>query len=110
MGLALFKERRLSNRHRLTGLLPGRLKRQSDGSDLACKPIDISRNGLGILIAKELKPGEELILEVRGNPIVIQVSWTQHDFGKDDQYRYGLVTVDPEQDVEHAFLEHGCLR
>lgn len=109
MGLALFKERRLTQRQRLTGLLPGRLVRKSDGTDLACKPIDVSRNGLGILLDKELTPGEEVTLMVRDNPIVLQVAWIQPDFGKDDQIRYGLVAVDPSQDVEQTFVQAGCI-
>lgn len=110
MGLALFKERRISERQRLTGLLPGRMVRKLDGADIAVKPIDVSRNGLGILVAKELEPGEELILMIPGSPLVLQIAWTQQDFSKNDQIRYGLVSVDPSRDIAAEFLSHGCLK
>jgi hypothetical protein len=40
----------------------------------------------------------------------LQVAWCQRDFGKHDMFRYGLVTVDPEINLELAFISTGCLR
>jgi hypothetical protein len=109
MGLALFKERRIVNRRRLTGLLPGRMVNAETGKDMAVKPVDISPNGLGIIIDSELEPGMEIHLKIKDRDIKFQVAWGQPDFGKNDRFRYGLVTLEPSDDIEKEFLESGCL-
>ncbi len=109
MGLALFKERRTMNRRQLTGLLPGRMINIETGKDMAVKPIDISPNGLGIIIDLELKPGQEIHLSIKEGHIAFKVAWGQPDFGKSDRFRYGLVTINPDDDVEKEFLNAGCL-
>jgi hypothetical protein len=60
MGLAKFKERRLTDRRQLTGLLPGRLIFAQSRADLVCRPVDVSVNGLGIVVNKEIDPGTAL--------------------------------------------------
>lgn len=110
MGLARFKERRLADRRRLTGLLPGRLLLAATKNDINCRPVDISPNGLGIVVAKELDPGTEIDLVMRDGTVRLQVAWGQPDFGKQDMYRYGLVTLEPELNLEELFVAAGCLR
>ena len=116
MGLALFKERRLSDRRRLTGLLPGRLvfgEGLEGQKELICRPVDVSINGMGIVVVdqkKPIDPGTEMMLILKDGPIRLQVTWGHPDFGKQDLYRYGLVTIEPEQNLEEVFIRTGCLR
>ncbi len=110
MGLALFKEKRLSQRRRLTGLLPGRLVYGKSRLDVFCKPVDLSVNGLGIVLAKEIEAGTNMVLLLQNREVSLQVAWGQPDFGKQDMYRYGLVTLDPADNLEEIFLASGCLK
>jgi hypothetical protein len=110
MGLALFKERRLSQRRKLTGLLPGRLLVDGSGLQITGRPVDISSQGMGLVVAKEIEPGTVLVLHTKDRPVRLQVAWGQPDFGKQDMFRYGLVTLDQADNLEEIFIEGGCLR
>lgn len=110
MGLARFKERRLADRRRLTGLLPGRLMITESKVELVCKPLDVSANGLGIVLNKEIEPGTDVDLVTKTGIVQLQVAWVQPDFGKQDMFRYGLVTKDPALNLEDLFIAAGCLR
>jgi len=110
MGLALFKERRLSDRRRLTGLLPGRLILDGAKQSLICKPVDVSSFGMGVVMAREIAPGTQMTLVIGEQEIALQVAWGQPDFGKQDMFRYGLVTLDPGVNLENEFVRAGCLK
>lgn len=109
MGLALFKERRITIRRRLTGLLPGRLVMADTYKDIACRPVDVSRNGMGIVLSEEIEPGTEVKLLLKDQPVAMHVAWVQRDFGKQDMFRYGLVLLDPSHDLEAEFIKAGCM-
>lgn len=110
MGFALLKERRISERRKLTGLLPGRLIIENTSQELECRPVDISVNGLGIVARKELDPGTTLLLVIQDRSIPLMIAWGQPDFGKQDMMRYGLVTLEPTDDLLATFISTGCLR
>ncbi len=111
MALPLFKERRFNPRKKLTGLLPGRLLRKETGEPLICKPVDVSDQGIGILIAEQLAIGYPLSLHFEGRSIDLEVAWGRPDFGKQDLFRFGLVLSDShsEENLEAIFLQSGCL-
>jgi len=109
MGAAAPKERRLGNRKKLTGLLPGRLQ-TSDGRDVNCKPVDISPNGIGLVLNIEFDAGDHFNLVMKDKTIELEVAWVQPDFGKQDLFRYGLATIDQDIDLKKIFLEAGCLK
>ena len=104
----MFQERRVSNRRNPTGLMPGKLKHNQ--LDIICRPVDVSRNGMGVISTAQLEPGDPLVLCVREQIIALQVAWGKPDFAKQDQYRYGLVTMDPNDDLEAVFIACGCLK
>ena len=113
MGLALFKERRLSERRNLTGLLPGSLIRADGKGAVSCRPVDISVHGIGIVIIGEKKTlpiGTKLKLVMTDNEIDLRVAWSAPDFGKQDSMRYGLVATDSSVDLEQLFTQFGCLK
>lgn len=110
MGLPLFKEKRLSVRKRLTGLMPGRLQSEH-GVDISCQLKDVSTHGLGIVSQEQINLGDCLNLVMHdGTNIQLSVSWGQPGFGKRDEFRYGLVTKDPNIDLEQIFIDTGCLK
>ena len=113
MGLALFKERRFSERRQLSGVLPGGLIRADGKGAVSCRPVDVSAHGLGIVIVgeKKLLPiGLDLILVVTDGEIPLQVAWSTPDFGKQDSVRYGLAVTDQSVNLELVFEKYGCLK
>ena len=102
------KERRIIDRKRLTGLLPGRF--QINGKDVAVKPVDISIHGLGLIIEAEFSAGTKASLMVGNRSIPLEIQWGEPDFGKHDMWRYGLVCTDQNIDLENEFSAHGCLK
>lgn len=110
MALPLFKEKRLGQRRRLSGLMPGKLVAAVDKRAVSAKPVDVSPHGLGVIIAEELVPGTMMQLETPNGSIKLRVAWRQPDFGKRDMFRYGLVTEDIAVDLEDIFLKTNCLK
>ncbi|MCX6116872.1 MAG: PilZ domain-containing protein [Proteobacteria bacterium] len=102
------KEKRLSARKKLTGLMPGKF--QIEGKDVSARPVDISNHGLGILVAKEFKTGSLATLQMKDKKIELKIMWSQQDFGKNDMWRYGLGTLDGQDDLEKIFESSGCLK
>ncbi|MBM4252768.1 MAG: PilZ domain-containing protein [Deltaproteobacteria bacterium] len=113
MGLALFKERRFTERRQLSGVLPGSLIRTDGKGAVSCRPVDVSAHGLGIVIIGEKKilpVGLELHLVVSDGEIALTVAWSTPDFGKQDSVRYGLAVTDPAVNLEQVFEKYGCLK
>ncbi|MEN9836266.1 MAG: hypothetical protein RL011_2459 [Pseudomonadota bacterium] len=113
MGLALFKERRFSERRQLSGVLPGSLIRADGKGAVSCRPVDVSAHGLGIVIIGEKKMlplGLELSLVVTDGEIPLIVAWSTPDFGKQDSVRYGLAVKDETVNLEQVFENYGCLK
>lgn len=108
MSIPIFKERRLSNRKKLTGLLPGRMQTLTE-IDLKCQPVDISSHGLGFISDAEIEAGQKLKLVLKDSEIELLVTWGQPDFGKRNKFRYGTVLLDQNVDLEKVFIDAGCL-
>ncbi len=109
MGLPLFSERRMTIRKSLTGLLPGRLQ-NTDGQDIECRPVNVSKHGIGLMSHSQIEAHTTLILTIQDKTIELKVAWVQPGFGKRDLFRYGLVATDHNVDIEQLFLESGCLK
>lgn len=110
MSAAHIAEQRQSPRRRLTGLLPGKLLVTGSELKVSCRPVDISTHGLGILSEDILEIGAELLLITHNQQISLQVAWSKLDFGKRDRYRYGLVAIEANLDLEALFVATGCLK
>ena len=103
-----FKERRNQSRKKLSGLLPGKLVRLKDDSQIVGRPIDVSDKGLGLLVSEKLAVGETLLLTTKTHSIELEIIWSQPDFGKRDLIRYGLITKNSDESVEKLFEDYGC--
>lgn len=110
MNIPMFFEKRAERRRRLTGLLPGPIYVGEAEESLDCKPVDVSKDGLGIVTNLIMKDGTELTLKTKEGKIKLAVAWGQPDFGKRDLYRYGLKVVGEEFDMQEIFIEGGCLK
>ena len=109
MALALFKERRMSVRKQLTGVLPGKLV-DSSGKTLNAEPVDVSDHGLGIVTQSRLNEGDELYLVLgKERSIRLKVVWSSVDFSKNDLTRYGL-ECSPDINLEEIFIQYLCLK
>ena len=109
MTLPIFKERRLSSRRVLSGLLPAPLVlREEPEQKFNCKPVDLSADGLGVLADVVLPIGTELLLKLPEEDVVMKIIWKKQDFGKKELIRYGLVTESHEKNIEQIFEEHDC--
>lgn len=106
----MFYEKRKNRRRYLTGLLPGKITFFEQDQNIACQPVDISPEGLGILTNLVMKAGTQVELHTKGRRILLEVSWGQPDFAKSDLYRYGLKVLSPGIDLEALFAESGCLK
>jgi hypothetical protein len=102
------KERRISDRKRLTGLMPGRFV--VDQKDVDAKPLDVSAHGLGIVCDTQIAVGSKAILHIGERQIPLEVLWSEQDFGKHDMWRYGLVCSDQKINIESEFRKAGCLK
>jgi hypothetical protein len=110
MALPLFKERRFSRREQLTGLMPGRLFLKDSKTDVFAKPVDVSENGIGIVVNIQMPIGTTLILQRDDAEYELEVSWSQPDFGKNDLTRYGLVCKRLNVNLLEVFREAGCIK
>ncbi len=105
-----FKNRRVQDRLRLTGLMPGRIKKLADESFISCRPVDISIGGIGILTSDILDVGELLVLDTPNQKVTLKVEWIKKDFGKFELIRYGLTLVGDEKvDLQELFKVGKCL-
>lgn len=105
-----FKERRLSTRKKLTGLLPGKIYNNRTEEQVDCRPVDISKDGVGVLSEDALKIDDVLSLKLSDRDITLKVMWKKQDYGKQNLQRYGLVTSDSSIDLEEIFAQAGCLK
>lgn len=103
-----FQERRIAERKRLTGLMPGKFK--INDKEVSARPVDLSEHGLGVLIAKEYAIGSTAVLIIKETQIPFEIKWSQQDFGKHDLWRYGLVCSDTTLDLMELFAETGCFK
>jgi hypothetical protein len=110
MGIALFKERRFSERRKLSGLLPGKLVFPNAKGAVVCRAIDVAEHGLGVVANVEIALGSKAFLETEQRIIHFEVIWIAPDFGKQDMFRYGLISLDQDINIEELFIRSGCLK
>lgn len=103
-------EYRQHHRLKLTSVpAPARLFTVDDRRELFFRPVDVSRIGLGLLIAEKLPVKSELIIAVSGLEIPLRVTWGTPEPHDRDLFRYGLQALNDAVDFEEVFFAHGCL-
>ena len=104
------KERRFSQRLKLSGLMPGKVTVALTGKCISCRPVDVSQHGLGMLTTEKLLENDEICIALPEQVIRMRIAWKRPDFGKSDLTRYGLMCLDESVDVESLFRDAECLR
>lgn len=89
--------------------MPGKLSYGSESTVLSCRPVDVSKHGIGVIMDTLIETETELHLQFENRTIRLKVAWSQPDFGRRDLFRYGLVCLDTEEDLESLFTKTGCL-
>ena len=102
------KERRMSGRKKLSGLMPGKLK--ISGQEMNARAVDISEHGLGILMTEECKIGASAEMILKDSVVHFEIKWMEPDFGKHDRWRYGLVCTDMGVNVAELFAKLGYFK
>lgn len=113
MGLANPKELRRSSRRRLVpssdGIVrtPGVMRLAESGQQVAYKPLDVSREGLGIMSEQEILPEFQVILNVGGKDVRLELVWGLQPNKKSPSMRYGFRVLDPDLDLDTLFASAG---
>ena len=85
-------ERRRSDRESLTGALPGAIRLKGDEEPLQVKPIDVSEQGLGVLMDRPLRPGTEIVIENDQEVLEFEVVWYKKEPGPGPEaFHHGLL-------------------
>ena len=103
-----FQERRFTTRKKLNGLMPGKV--MLGANEIKVRPVDIGRDGLGVVTNEPLREGDRLQLHTAFGVILLEVMWSKKDLGKQDLFRFGLITTDPKDNLEEVFKNAGCLK
>lgn len=102
------REKRISERKAIVGLLPGRLLYRD--TVLNAKATDVSPHGIGLIIDQFIQAGDVIVMELPDSSLEFKIAWIKPDFGKHDLWRVGVMATDHRQDVEKIFKDHGCLK
>jgi len=103
-----FQEKRLTTRRKLNGLLPGKVF--LGNQEIRIKPVDVSKDGIGIVTDLQLREGSIVRLQYGSEELELEVMWSKKDFGKRDLFRYGLMLRSSILDLEVLFESTGCLK
>ncbi|MCY4443388.1 MAG: hypothetical protein OXC44_01125 [Proteobacteria bacterium] len=110
-----FDHKRMQERQKLTGLLPGKILILRTSRYLSSRAVDASKSGIGILSSASLEVGEKLLLSTSQFEIPLRVLYKQKDYAKSNCHRYGFV-VDPDYadrdtiDMIAIFKDSGCMK
>ena len=109
MGQIQASERRRSGRENLTGALPGAIKIKGDEDPLHVKPIDVSDQGLGVLMDRPLRPGTEVIIDGLDTELEFEVVWYKKESnGGPETYHHGLLLKSRDINLIELFRAAGA--
>jgi hypothetical protein len=97
-------EKRQQIRHPLTGDLTGSIISAKTGSLIPCIAVDVSKNGLRIVLHLDLCVGTELKLKLEHLETTLHVVWCKKEETKKGYFACGLKAADEGVDLAHAFL------
>lgn len=103
-------ERRRVPRRSCVGKMPGLLIRSSGGEPITCMSVDVSRFGLGIVASSELFLDEILVLQLPKKSVELKIVASTKEKNMNNLWRYGLVLLDTDIDLEQIFSDTGCIK
>lgn len=107
--------KRIKERKKLTGLLPGKLVVIRTGRLVSARAVDITEDGMGIFSSHRLHEGDKMTLISTEKKIPLIVHYKKRDYTKASLHRYGLRVDSEEADAQEynlikIFENSGCLR
>jgi hypothetical protein len=106
----LVLEKRVSARNsRVTGSLPGKLIDYERHDAIRATAMDVSRNGLGIMVDRLLTPGQILTMVMSGKNLSFKVIHTYPHLTRVGHFICGLELQDGNENLESIFAANGCL-
>ncbi len=100
MAASAGEELRQSKRLTIPGFLPGSLLlKNRDDSNLKVHPIDISKNGLGLIIDRYYPPGTRFTFVIKNWYVTLEMVWCQREPFMKTFRRCGLVCQSQEVDL-----------
>jgi hypothetical protein len=80
----------------------------SEAREVKARVIDVSRDGLGILVNEALNPGTHLTLIIEDKQIQLQVVYCVKDLIHYDNHRCGLQRMASAENLVNLFSAAGC--
>lgn len=102
-------DKRRHLRHPLTGELSGSLVSKQSGSVIPCVAVDVSINGLRVILTLDLEPGSDLILRLNGKEVPLTVVWSMKEATRKGYFSCGLMSKSPHDNLEILFMESGMI-
>ena len=91
MGVKRPQEKRSEDRQRALGFVSGRLTAQPSGTEVRVRLVDFTSAGMGIRTHRQLLPDTNLVWEIDGQVIELEIMWGITEAGEALPYRYGLM-------------------
>lgn len=98
--------RRFERFQLISNQLPGVLTLTETHRVLFATAIDVSRFGLGLLLAEKLPIDTKLALEIDAEIFPLRVVWVKQ---KGNRYRYGIEVTDKSMNLETTMFAQGLI-
>lgn len=89
---------------------PGRFESEDNGTELSIKVLDVSRDGLGILVDEWLEAGNTVKMHLNDREILFSVVYCNPDLIYPDRYRCGLHRYGSQENLVNLFAAVDCLK
>lgn len=108
--LKLDDQRYFPRYHAVADNFAGKLFREEDLSEIPGQVMDVSRDGIGILVTTPQETGQHVVLRFSGKSVVFVVRHCQEDLIFKGKYRAGLMRVgSTKENLLQLFSLHGFL-
>lgn len=94
---------------RVNGSMPGKLVDFERHEVIQAVAMDVSRNGLGIMVDRVLQPGQLLTLAMSDKNLVLKVIHTYPHLTRTGYFICGLECQERGENLESIFSACGCL-
>lgn len=96
--------------HAVIDAFSGKLFYAENQAEISGQVMDVSRDGVGVLVTTPLQSGNHIILKFGGKCIVLTVRHCQEDLIFKGKYRAGLMRVGgAKENMLQLFAAHGFL-
>lgn len=96
--------------HAVSESFDGKLYIETNMAEISGQVVDVSRDGIGILVQGPLKSGEHIVLKFSDKSVVFTVRHCQDDLIFKGKYRAGLMRVGgAKENMLQLFSLHGFL-